>query len=69
LISHDPFVSVEKAIQEGVDIKSTQQVIETTIERKRVKDTDIGKKITAQLHDLEMLIAAYRKGIIKEKLY
>ncbi|MEG0378964.1 MAG: fructose-bisphosphatase class III, partial [Eubacterium sp.] len=69
LISHDPFESVDKAIQEGVDIKSTQQVIETTIERKRVKDTDIGKTIELQLHDLEMLISAYRRGIIKEKLY
>ena len=69
LISHDPFESVEKAIQEGVDIKSTKQVIETTIERKRVKDTDIGKNILAQVHELEMLISAYRKGIIKEKSY
>lgn len=69
LISHDPFESVDKAIREGLDIKSTKQVIETTIERKRVKDTDIGKQISGQVKELEMLIAAYRKGIIKEKLY
>ncbi|MDO4287827.1 MAG: fructose-1,6-bisphosphatase [Eubacterium sp.] len=69
LISHDPFESVEKAIREGVDIKSTKQVIETTIERKRVKDTDIGKHIQSQVHELEMLISAYRKGLIKEKSY
>ncbi len=69
LISHRPFESVEKAILEGVDIKSTKQVIESTIERKRVKDTDIGKTILAQVYDLEMLITAYRKGFIKEKLY
>lgn len=69
LISHRPFESVDMAIREGVDIKSTRQVVETTLERKRVKDTDIGKSIQAQVHDLEMLISAYRKGIIKEKSY
>lgn len=69
LISHAPFESVDKAIGEGIDIQSTKQVIETTLERKRVKDTDIGITINAQVHELEMLIAAYRKGIIKEKSY
>lgn len=69
LISHRPFESVEMAIKEGVDIKSTKQVIESTIDRKRVKDTDIGKAILCQVYDLEMLITAYRKGFIKEKLY
>lgn len=69
LISHAPFESVDKAILEGVDIQSTKQVIETTIERKRVRDTDIGKSILHQITDLEMLISAYRRGIIKEKSF
>ncbi|MGL4605888.1 MAG: fructose-1,6-bisphosphatase [Eubacteriaceae bacterium] len=67
LISHNPFESVEKAISEGVDIKSTLSVVEKTLERQRVGDTDIGKKLMCQVTDLEMLITAYRKGIIKEK--
>lgn len=67
LISHNPFESVEKAIVEGIDIKSFQQVIETSTERKRVRDTDIGRGIIDQVNDLEMLIDAYRQGIIKEK--
>jgi fructose-1,6-bisphosphatase-3 len=69
LISHDPFESVEKAIADGVDIKSTLMVVEKTTERKRVRDTDTGKAIMAQVEDLEMLITAYRKGLIKEKQY
>lgn len=69
LISHDPFESVEKAISDGVDIKSTLMVVEKTTERKRVRDTDTGKAIMAQVEDLEMLITAYRKGLIKEKQY
>lgn len=68
LISHDPFESVYDAVNNGVDIKSTLQVIESTHERIRVKDTDIGKNIRAQILDLEMLISAYQQGIIKEKL-
>lgn len=69
LISHAPFESIEKAIIEGVDIQSTKQVIETNVERKRIRDTDIGKQLKCQVTDLEMLISAYRKGIIKEKSY
>ncbi|MBK5245144.1 MAG: fructose-1,6-bisphosphatase [Eubacteriaceae bacterium] len=69
LISHDPFESVEKAIADGVDIHSTLMVVEKTLKRKRVRDTDNGKELMNQVADLEMLIAAYRKGIIKEKLY
>ena len=67
LISHKPFESVEKAIEEGLDIQSTKQIIETVTIRKRVKDTDIGKQIKRQVHVLEMLIASYQKGFIKEK--
>lgn len=69
LISHDPFESVEKAIADGVDIKSTLMVVEKSMERKRVRDTDTGKDIMIQVEDLEMLITAYRKGLIKEKQY
>ncbi|MBU4440746.1 MAG: fructose-1,6-bisphosphatase [Acetobacterium sp.] len=69
LISHDPFESVEKAIADGVDIKSTLMVVEKSTNRKRVRDTDTGKAIMTQVEDLEMLITAYRKGLIKEKQY
>ncbi|MPW25066.1 fructose-bisphosphatase class III [Alkalibaculum sp. M08DMB] len=68
LASHEPFHSVEKAINNGIDIHSTTSVIEKTVDRKRVADTDVGKKINTQIYYLEMLIAAYRKGILKEKL-
>ena len=67
LISHMPFESVDKAIIKGVDIQSTKQVIESNVERKTVGDTDIGKRLKRKIHDLEMLITAYRKGFIKEK--
>lgn len=69
LISHDPFESVEKAIADGVDIKSTLMVVEKSTDRKRVRDTDTGRALMTQVEDLEMLITAYRKGLIKEKQF
>lgn len=67
LISHKPFESVEKVLKEGFDIKSTKQVVEQLTSRKRVKDTDIGKTLQSKIYDLEMLINAYKKGILKPK--
>lgn len=67
LVSHDPFESTQKAIEEEKDIHSTTIVVEKEIERKRVRDTDEGTKIIAQIRDLEMLLDAYRSGVIKER--
>ena len=66
LVSHEPFESTQKAIEEEKDILSTRVVLEKEVERKRVGDTDIGKEIKLQIRDLEMLLDAYRKGILKE---
>ncbi len=67
LVSHDPFESTQKAIEEEKDIHSTTMVLEKELERKRVKDTDNGKEIIAHIKDLEMLVDAYRIGLIKEQ--
>lgn len=67
LISHNPFESVEKVIREGIDIESTKQIVETLTERKLVADTDNGVQLKEKIQDLEMLIAAYRKGFLKQK--
>jgi hypothetical protein len=66
LISHDPFESTQKAIEEEKDIHSTTMVLEKEVERKRVKDTDEGIVMKAKIKDLEMLLDAYRLGLIKE---
>lgn len=67
LVSHEPFESTQKAIEEEKDILSTTVVLEQEVERKRVGDTDIGEELKLQIKDLEMLLDAYRKGIIKEQ--
>lgn len=67
LVSHAPFESKEKALQEGADILSSIVVEDKIVQRKRVKDTDIGRKIQGQINDLRKLLNAYRKGLIKTK--
>jgi fructose-1,6-bisphosphatase-3 len=67
LVSHAPFESTHKAIEEEKDILSTTMVLEEEVERKRVRDTDVGEELKSQIRDLEMLVDAYRKGFIKEQ--
>lgn len=67
LVEHEYFESKQKAIEEGKDIISKRIFIEANAKRKRVKQTDIGKSIMEQISDLSMLLAAYKKGLIKER--
>ncbi len=67
LIQHAPFTSTEDAIKEGTDIHSTTQIVEMMGQRKKVRDTDIGRGIKIKIADLERLLTAYRKGVIKER--
>ncbi len=66
LTSHEPFESIRKAIEEEQDILSSTIILEHALTRKRVADTDIGRELKKQIKDLEMLLVAYRKGLIKE---
>lgn len=65
LVEHQHFDSKNKAIAEEKDIISDRIFIEANATRKRVSDTDIGEKLKEQIHDLSMLLTAYRKGLIK----
>jgi len=65
LVEHQHFDSRSKAIAEEKDIISDRIFIETNAKRKRVSDTDNGKKLKVQINDLRMLLSAYRKGLIK----
>ncbi len=67
LVEHHHFESMNKAIKEEKDIISKRIQIEKSTVRKRVKDTDVGKEVLVQVEDLKMLLAAFRKGVIKER--
>lgn len=65
LVAHEPFTSTEAAIINETDLHSEKQIIEK-VERKRIKDTDIGKELRIQIEDLKRLLYAYENGIISE---
>ncbi len=67
LAEHAPFESKRKAIEDEDDIVSTRNMIEHASERIRVGDTDIGLHIKQQVKDLNRLLEAYRKGVVKIK--
>jgi fructose-1,6-bisphosphatase-3 len=66
LVSHTPFESTQKAIEEGLDMLSQPAILETAVRRLRVEDTDEGRKIREQVQELKALVDAYRAGLIKE---
>ena len=67
LVQHEPFMNARDAIQRGLDIKSTTQLVELSAHRMLVADTDKGAELRAQIDDLRQLLYAYRHGILKEK--
>ena len=67
LVQHEPFESTQKAIEDGIDIISTNIILELSQRRMRVRDTDIGKELEEQIYNLNKLLVAYRNGYIKEK--
>ncbi len=67
LVQHQPFESRQKAIEEGLDIKSSTSLVEYSQNRVMVRDTDKGRELRVQIHDLQKLLATYRMGLLKEK--
>lgn len=65
LTAHEPFVSLENAVQNSTDMKTNRVAAEVADKRILVGDTDNGAKIKENISDLKELIAAYRSGIIK----
>jgi fructose-1,6-bisphosphatase III len=67
LVEHKEFSSMANAIKDEKDIISDRVFIEGNATRKRVGDTDVGNVLNIQINDLKFLLAAFRKGLIKEK--
>lgn len=66
LVQHEPFTSAENAIIHGTDIVSTNQSVEMSAHRMRVRDTDKGRELQVQIAELMELLQAYRRGILPE---
>ena len=67
LVQHEPFTSAENAIVNGTDIVSTNQIVELSAHRMRVRDTDKGYELQCQIDELMELLYAYKNGYIAER--
>ncbi len=67
LVQHEPFTSAENAIVNGTDIVSTNQIVEMSAHRMRVRDTDKGRELQMQIDELMELLYAYRNGLVSER--
>lgn len=66
IIAHEPFGSLEDAIKNNEDIHYSIDVQENTKTRITIADVDKGLELKKQIEDLNLLIKAYKNGIIKE---
>jgi len=67
LVSHQPFEGKDVAINSETDIVCERIPVELATTRIRVADTDVGKELKESIRQLEMLLEAFREGIILEK--
>ena len=66
LASHAPFESTQKAIEDNMNMQTHTEILERNRMRIRVKDTDEGREIQEKIDNLQALLMAYRRGLIKE---
>ena len=66
LVSHVPFTSTEDAIENGTDIVGPMEIVDKPRQRILVKQSDIGKRVAAEIEDLKALFELYSEGVIKE---
>lgn len=67
LTSHMPFESVNYILKNNLEMTSQKNVVEKTLMRTLVKDTDNGRKLLKDIEDLKQLMFLYNSGVISEK--
>ena len=64
IMSHEPFTSLEDALEGNHDIHSESTTVETYPVRQFVYDTDEGRELAESIADLQELLEAYRSGLL-----
>ena len=67
LVEHESFESREQAVLSGSDIHSRTLLQDFSGRRIRVRDTDRGKELLAQVESLQELLHAYRTGTLRQR--
>ncbi len=66
ITAHEPFPGKETAIRDNKDILSTSMAFDRSENRIRISETDTGRALQQTIDDLKDLLAAFRRGEIKE---
>lgn len=56
LVAHQKFTSKRDVLLHGTDVLSVKRVVDKELERKKVKETNIGHKLLQQINDLNALM-------------
>ena len=67
IIAHLPFESTDKAIEEEVDILSSETLYSYASEPLKVADISDGNRIKELIADLRELLSCYREGLLPER--
>lgn len=57
LVAHQHFNSKEDVVLNGADVLSVKRLVDEEVERKKVRETNIGKKLTEEIEMLNQLMA------------
>ncbi|MBR6527246.1 MAG: fructose-1,6-bisphosphatase [Lachnospiraceae bacterium] len=66
IVSHQPFAGREDAIRKNHDIANDSVIFETLETRMKIRETDQGRDLHAQVEDLMRLLEAYKSGAVTE---
>ena len=66
MVSHQPFAGKRSALEKNDDILNDSVVFEKLENRMKVGETEEGLELQARVHDLMLLLAAYRSGAVRE---
>ena len=67
IIAHLPFESTEKAIEEEIDILSSETLYSYSAKPLKVADIKDGDQIKELIEDLKELLSCYRSGLLTER--
>lgn len=61
LVAHQPFDSIDEAVQSKKDIVSVKRLVDRVEHRMTVKETTIGEKLQKEIYDLEILFKNFER--------
>jgi fructose-1,6-bisphosphatase-3 len=67
IVSHEPFSGIQSVLEENKDMDTDVEFFQGAPQRIMVSDTDVGAKLNNGVKNLEMLLQAYRQGILIAK--